>query len=863
MDSIKYEPYELEHAERVRRIAPECMVLLKSDGTFPLEKPGKLALYGNGARHTLKGGTGSGDVSCHHVVSIEEGLKNAGFHITTTDWLDNYDRIIAVEEERFAKRLHEQARADHLPMAISAMGAIMPEPEYILPTDGGGDTAVYVLSRISGEGSDRRAEKGNLFLTETEIRDIHRIAKKYSAFMLVLNVCGLVDISPVADMPNILLLSQTGAVTGDAFADVLLGKSYPSGKLSDTWVRWTDHPEIGDFGIWNDTHYREGIYVGYRYYDTTGTNVLWPFGYGLSYTTFSYNMDGVTVQLGAAPESQESAVSTLQNQESAVSSQNNTEYVHSSAKEGPRDNVRADSVYVQVPVTNTGSRPGKEIVELYVSVPSGKLDQPYQVLAAFAKTSELAPGAEEILTLHFQIADLASYDSTTASSILEKGDYIIRVGSSSRSTKPVCILRLTEDVTVRKLSHRGGKASFRDWKPKKNIHADEDLSAVPVLTVTGEAFKDLPIPKPAQPDPVFAKKIDRLSDPAIASLVIGSHHALNPVANVIGNQSRLTPGAAGETTSELPGLPQLVMADGPAGLRLARDYTIGPDGLPRTSAFKPSDFLEFLPKKVQPAAMRLSEQLKNQLPAEEVHHQYTTAIPTGTALAQSWSTSVWKECGDIIGSEMEKFRVDLWLAPGINIHRNPLCGRNYEYFSEDPLLSGLAAAAITEGVQQHPGKGVTIKHFVANNQETNRYNNNSCVSERALRDIYLKPFEICIREAEPVAVMTSYNLLNGVHTSERADLLKTILRGEWGYTGLIMSDWVIPYIRLTHHKGIYDAPDAGRAVIAGNNLFMPGTIYDQKRVEATLKNAGSTSRKSRAIRESAAWVLQTIARLKS
>ena len=824
---VHYSEYETEHLETIRRLAPECMVLLRSDGSFPLDAPGRIALYGSGARRTVKGGTGSGDVHAHHTVSIEEGLKNAGFDITTGDWLDNYDDVIRAAHQRFAAEIRHRAAAEHLPAVFYGMGAVMPEPEYIFPVEGDGDTAVYVLSRVCGEGSDRHAVKGDLFLTETEIRDIHRMEEKYPRFLLVLNTAGMVDLSPVSDVRNILLLSQPGAAVGDAFADVLLGRSYPSGKLTDTWMRWVDFPSIGDFGVWNETHYREGIYVGYRYFDTLHKNVLLPFGYGLSYTTFSYDYDSASVS------------------------------------------VSGTSVTVRIPVTNTGSRPGREIAEAYVSVPSGKLDQPYQVLAAFSKTEELAAGETETVSLTFRMEQLASFDASTVSELLEKGDYIVRVGRNSRDTEPLCFLRLDRDVTVRQLSHRGGKCSFEDWKPEEkerfSAPVPEDL---PVFSIDPYALVMDPSGPPVTPDADVMRRLDILDNHDLAALVTG-RYSMNPVVDIIGSASSSVPGAAGETTGEIPGLPSLVMADGPAGLRLTPDYTVDADGHPNPPKPDLNAIGEYLPDSVRKAAgiirdSRLVKSVSSHVPEKTTYHQYATAIPVGTALAQSWNPEVWKACGDIVGSEMERFHVDLWLAPGINIHRNPLCGRNFEYFSEDPLLAGLAAAGITEGVQQHPGRGVTIKHFAANSQETNRYNNNSVVSERALRDIYFRPFEICIEKARPAAVMTSYNLINGVHASMRADLLKNVIRGEWGYRGLIMSDWVVPMIRWTEHKGIFPAPDAGAAVAAGNNLFMPGTLADRMRVEKMLQMSNSTvSRTRRSIRESAGWVLQTILQLKA
>ena len=258
--------YEREHGEILRRFGAECTVLLKSDDAFPLDGPCDLALYGSGARRTVKGGTGSGEVNSRYSVTAEEGLEAAGFRITSKAWMDRYGEIWPEAKKRFIRELKRAALKRGTLAIVDNMGAVMPEPEYELPLDAAGDTAVYVLSRISGEGSDRRAVPGDILLTETEKRDILALEKKYSRFLLVLNVGGVVDLSPVMGVRNILLLSQLGSETGNILADVILGKSTPSGRLTTTWFAWEDHPDTGDFGDRYDTHYTEGVYVGYRWF---------------------------------------------------------------------------------------------------------------------------------------------------------------------------------------------------------------------------------------------------------------------------------------------------------------------------------------------------------------------------------------------------------------------------------------------------------------------------------------------------------------------------------------------------------------------------------------------------------------------
>ena len=720
--------YEREHLERLRALAPECMVLLRKNGDFPLEAPGKIALFGSGARRTIKGGTGSGDVNSRFVISIEEGLERAGFTVTSKGWLTGYDVVREMASERFYAGIRQEAREKHQLPILVAMGRAMAEPEYLLPRNAEGDTAVYVLARTSGEGSDRKPVPGDVLLTETEIRDILAIRREYKRFLLVLNVGGPVDLSPLGDVENILLLSQLGAVTGDAFADVLLGRSVPSGKLSTTWAAWPDYPTVGEYVQPDDTRYREGIYVGYRWFDSVGKEPAFPFGFGLSYAEF---------ERGSV----------------------------SAALKGSR-------VSLTVPVKNIGSYPGKECVQVYVSVPAGKLDQPRQTLAAFGKTGLLQPGKRETLHIHFNLEELASFDEEASAWILEAGHYGIHVGSSSRETQPAAVLALPEAVAIRSVCHVGGKPDFQDWKPAP-LSLDFPKS-LPELTV----------------------------DPAV-------FRAIKQVA-----------GAAGETYGSIPGLPGLVMADGPAGLRLSRTYTRDAKGAHAIGATMPADMTALLGPLEKGAMSLLQGKAKG-----EVYEQYCTAIPIGTALAQSWNPAVVEACGDLVGREMEIFGVQLWLAPAFNIHRTILCGRNFEYYSEDPLLAGRMAAAMTRGVQKHPGCGVTIKHFCCNNQELNRMTSNSLVSERALRELYLRAFEICIREADPAALMTSYNLLNGEHTSERADLLQTLLREEWGYRGLLMTDWVVSNASgKGRHSMAFSAPS-----IAAGNIFMPGSPSDFQR----------------------------------
>ena len=794
------EAYETDHLAAVRALAPECMVLLRSNGAFPLAEPGEIALFGSGARHTVKGGTGSGDVNSRHVTTIEEGLEAAGFTIVTRPWLEAYDRIRLRAHEDFIADIRAEAAERGLPAIMVGMGSVMPEPEYTIPLviPAGTDphAAVYVLSRTSGEGSDRTPEAGDLSLTNTEIRDILALNERFERFLLVLNVGGVVDLSPLDDVANILLLSQLGATVGDAFADVLLGRAYPSGKLATTWAAWDEDDQIGDFGDPDDTHYREGVYVGYRFYDSVGKEPLLPFGFGMGYTTFDVQIRQVSLDCAR--------------------------------------------VSIDVDVTNIGGYPGKETIQVYASVPAGRLDQPLQALAGFTKTDEIAPGATARITVDVDLTDLASYDEASHATILEAGRYLLRAGTSSRQLSPVAVVELAQDATVRHLAGDLGEPGFTDWKPE--VPAVLDIPAgLPVLTVDPA---DLRLPDHAEPDEQSALEgfsealtfARGLCDDELVHIVLGDYRRGEESGSIVGAASTTVVGAAGQTTTRIPGLPSIIMADGPAGLRLAPTYGVdaeGPFSLGDSSL--PATFLELMDDAGR-EALGIADEPEPREPAE-IREQYTTAIPIGTALAQSWNPGLAQRLGDVVGAEMERFGVDLWLAPAFNLHRCVLCGRNFEYLSEDPLLAGRLAAAITRGVQSHPGRGVTIKHLACNNQETNRLNSNSRVSPRALRDLYLRAFEICVRQARPAAVMTSYNLINGVHTSESAELLEVILRQEWGFDGLVMTDWVVD--GMTHSDMKHPRATAAATIKAGNELFMPGGETDREDLLAALERGSA------------------------
>ena len=799
--------YELRHIEALRKDLAGCTVLLKKDGSFPLEKPCTLAAYGSGVRRTIRGGTGSGEVNSRYIVTIEEGLQQAGFTLTGMEWHTGYEQAREKAHKAFLKQLKKDAKAAKQNFILYGMGKVMPEPEYDLPLNAEGDAAIYVVSRISGEGNDRTPLKGDIRLTDSEVRDILALDKKFTRFMLVLNVGGVVDLSPVMSVRNILLLSQLGVETGCALADILLGKANPSGKLTTTWAAFEEYPEMPDFEDMNETRYREGIYVGYRYFDSFNITPAYPFGFGGSYTTFALEVKDVALD--------------------------------------------GETVCIRVNVQNTGSRyAGRETVQVYLSQPQGKLDKPYQVLAGFAKTGSLAPGQCETVTVTFPLHTLASYDEEQAVWLLEKGVYYLRVGSHSRSTCIAAALELGETVVTARLQNR-----LQPDCPLETLRADparfctypeeaREKAAAPRLTVAPASIPCETTVYSQKPSLLHTEKeqtvtlqvvagqatledlVTQLTPPELAGLVVGSARGGFGSTSVIGVASTACPGAAGETTSTLlesRGVQNLVLADGPAGLRLSRSFVADSQG-------------NIIPGLGDSAFGNLGELLgivPPPRPADAVdHYQYCTAIPIATMLAQTWDPALMEEAGDIVGGEMEDFGVTLWLAPGMNIQRNPLCGRNFEYYSEDPLLSGLCAAADTRGVQRHPGCGTTIKHFALNNQEDNRNHNNAHCTERALREIYLKGFEIAVRTAQPLALMSSYNLVNGIHSANNRELLTDILRDEWGFAGLVMTDWGTTDASTGFKYG--SSATAG-CVLAGNDLTMPGSQQDVDAILDALK----------------------------
>lgn len=809
------EEREVLHANQSRELAGECMVLLENDGALPFAAK-KVAIYGNGVRGTIKGGTGSGDVNTRSNVNIEQGFVNAGIEVASTAWLDRQEQRVKDAKAAYLQWAKEEAAKKGVPEFSVMFDTPYKDPacELITAEDVKGsetDTAVYVIARNSGEGADRFDEAGDYQLYPEELENIKTIAAGYKNTIVVLNIGGVMNLSEIKAVEGvnaILLMTQLGNLGGDALLDVLTGKVNPSGKTTDTWAKnYMDYPSSAKFSHNESVHdemYEDGIYMGYRYFDSFDVETEYCFGFGRSYTEFEIKAGEIS--------------------------------------------VNGNEVQVPVEVKNIGSKyAGKEVVQVYYSAIGGEIDKPYQELAAYKKTKLLAPGESEQLVLTYPVSQIASYSEKEAAWILEQGEYVIRVGNSSASTVAAGVAEVKEsvktviaknlfalDVELEEIRPDAGKLAA---KKQASVGADVkrvvvDTAAIPTQTVVyqgeREEYHTDKTEKITMQDILSGKAtveelVAQLTVDEMAQFCVGTLRADG--GTIVGNASYTVPGAAGDTSSvcrESRGIKNMILADGPAGLRLqphfktTKDGTLLPGGEVIGDAYTPFD---------------------PNLKEDEVddYYQYCTAIPIGWALAQSWNTELVEKAGDMVGAEMEQFHVDLWLAPAMNIHRNPLCGRNFEYYSEDPLVSGKVAAAMTNGVQKHAGKGTTIKHFAVNNQEDNRYFVNAHVSERALREIYLKGFEITVRESQPLSIMTSYNLLNGIHTANSHDLIQGMARDEWGFEGTIMTDWFtsqdMPML-TGKFKPIYPISASTGCIYAGNDMQMPGC---QKNVDDIVK----------------------------
>lgn len=795
---------ELKNRALARRAAAEGFVLLENDGTLPLKEK-RIALYGAGARMTVKGGTGSGAVRERYSVTIEQGLINAGFEIASTPWLDRFDRFYADTYETY--RQEQEERVKGMQNFYQILGTVQPfrHPTGIPITEddvtaSGCDTALYVLARQAGEGNDRVDEQGDYRLDDVERENLEFVSAHYKNLVVIVNCGGVIDLSflDTLHVSALVYFVQGGEEGGNALADVLSGKQNFSGRLATSWAyRFEDLPSNSSYsylgGDKYNQEYNEGIYVGYRFFDSFGVKPRYRFGYGLSYTSFETSL------IGVVPENGE--------------------------------------ISVKAAVKNTGSCAGRETVLVYASVPFGETGAEAKRLVAFAKSRELQSGEEEALVLSISLRELSCYDETQAAWVLRAGDYPLFLNDA-----PCAVLTLISEhileqcVNVCPPQHEITEIS----PPARPVFSADGLPRLALDTIVPETLVHH-YETPKASDPVT----DSMSAEQLIRLTVGGGTSNK-------NLQVEAMGASGTTTPDLYealGIPNVILSDGPAGLNLTSQVVELQDG--STKAARVPENLEAYKRYFFGfAGMALKSQMAD--PKDGVvHYQYATAWPCSQLLAQSFDQALLEEVGDAVGAEMEVFGVTVWLAPGMNIHRNPLCGRTFEYYSEDPVVSGKLAAAIVRGVQKHPGKGMSVKHFVANNCELERNMSSSNLTERTLRELYLRGFEIAVKESKPMTVMAAYNKVNGVYCTNSYDLLVKVLRNEWGFEGLVMSDW--DSMKASWEDSTVPASgDVQKAAAAQCDLVMPGRP-DQ--VEALQKGLESGAVELDDLRRSAARVL--------
>lgn len=711
--------------------AEGCVLLRNEEKALPIKKGDRVSVFGRIQFNYYKSGTGSG------------GLVNTKYVTGILDALKMYDEL-SLNQELLG--IYEAWVQDN-PFDSGVGWAKEPwcqkemyiSQELAQKAAEKSDIAIVILGRTAGEDKDNSATAGSYLLTDIEENMIAEVCRAFKRVAVVLNVGNIIDMKWVETYkPQAVLYAwQGGMEGGNGVADVLTGKVNPCGRLSDTIAYdITDYPSMEGFGNGDTLIYKEDIYVGYRYFETAAKDrVMYPFGYGLSYTDF------------------ESSILSF--------------------------DASQDMVNLQVKVTNVGDRAGKEVVQVYVGAPAGLLGKPARTLEAFAKTGLLEAGESQVLTCIFPKKQLASYDDSGITGhkscyVLEAGEYVIYAGSSVRNARYAGSFTVDSLKVTEKLSE-----ACAPVKPFMRLKAADGTmmeEAVPVRTVdlyariADNRHAEIPYTgdKGIKLKDVYEKKasmeefLGQLTNEDLAILSRGEGMC----------SPRVTPGTAtafGGVSDRLCefGIPAGCCADGPSGIRMDCG----------THAF---------------------------------------SLPNGTALACSFNTELIGELFDMVGQELYKNRVDTLLGPGMNIHRTPLNGRNFEYFSEDPLLTGKMAAEQIRAMAKYKVTG-TIKHFACNNQEFHRHDVDSVVSERALREIYLKGYEIAVKEGGAYSVMTTYGSLNGLWTAGNYDLNTTILRGEWGFDGIVMTDW---WAKINEEGEKGSKENTTPMVRAQNDLYM-------------------------------------------
>ena len=718
-----------------RRLAAEGTVLLKNEGVLPFSAGECVAVFGRTAIDYLASGTGSG--GCVHPAyktSVMDGLLR--------------QRAVGVDRKLYGiykKWIGEHPFDGGHGWATEPWHQLefVPDEKIVRESAKRADGALIVLGRWAGEDKDNSAVPGSWYLADDERALISLVTKHFDRVAVALNTGNIIDMSWVEEfgVGAVLYIYQGGQEGGLAAADVICGRVSPSGKLTDTIAQnITDYPSDKNFGGDSMNFYEEDIYVGYRYFETFAPErVLYPFGFGLSYTSFEMDFSDAHTANGR--------------------------------------------IILTATVTNTGERRGREVAEVYFEAPQGKLGKPSRQLAAYAKTRTLAPGETQKLKISFPVRSMASYDDSgvtghKSSYVLEVGDYVIYAGGDVRSAKAVYThtvrqLTVTERCTealapsrefyrIRPMTSDDGYKVGYERVPMRthDIAARAESMRPENIPYTGDRGIKLADVKAGRN--TMEEFIGQITDAGLCSLLRAEGIA-SPKVNV------WTTAIFGGINPELSGLgiPLSTNADGPSGIR--------------------SDVVETM-----------------------------TLLPGGAILASSFDDVTVERMYTLVGAELAAHELDALLAPGMNLHRHPCCGRNFEYFSEDPLLTGKMAAAVCRGLAVS-GAAATPKHFFANDQEHRRNDCESVLSERCAREIHLKGFEIAVKEGGARSIMTSYNPANDCHCASSYDLTTTILRGEWGFEGFVMTDWWAKGNRIGH-KG--DQKNRAEMVRAQNDVYM-------------------------------------------
>lgn len=821
----------LAHCMLSRELTAEGAVLLENHGVLPIGKTGTVALFGSGAFQTRTSAGGMMGPGPGGPPPGEAGAAPGG-PAAPEGPPPGMPMGGAVKRPGFHQNLSDALAAAGYTLVNDETGA-MPEtdPGYV----------IYVLRRDSAEGSDRKPEPGDYYLTEKEQTELCALARRYGNVILLLNCCSVTDFyNTYAEINEavpygigaVLLLGLGGEGAGDAAVQLLNGTVTPSGKLADTWaLDYEDYPSAPTFGerghtnfesFGDNEYYFEDIYTGYRYFDTFHVPVAYPFGFGRSYTSFAVETRSVALS----------------------------------------EDGRA--VELSVRVKNTGACAGKEVVQVYGSYcfrPGvSKLETPYQVLVAAQKTELLAPGDLATVELTVPFRQMASYDEETDSFLLQRGEYLLRVGNSSRNTAIAAKLTLDQDVVTEQCTPglfaikndtrtpgddreilEQGRLCYRKITRTPLPFENWDGSQVPKIALSADALaanKRTSI-SPYDPNTVTTLVSD---DPANDSAAWKDRTTPNRSGRKeVYRAVQTRPGATlldvdeGNVTMEqfVAGLSNVELADLVTGLSSEQtehllDQTSPllhacPDQVSGYQSTKNLITARLIPQVFQAdgpespgITLGFDDIWAGATDNSGTSEQYAAVIlPAETVMAQSWNPALVREMGRAVGEEMLEAGLSIWLAPGANIHRNPLCGRNYQYYSEDPYLTGLMLTAEVSGVQSHPGVFCCAKHFAANNMETNRGEINEVISVRALREIYLPGWRMCAESESPNgAYMSAYNQINGTYCGENYDLLMHLIRGEWGWQGLVMDDYT-PWFFLCW-RDLTVCPQMG------NDLVMPG-----------------------------------------